>query len=43
MEKKQYEQPTVQVVHLQMEGQLLQGSNVLTGTQDYNVFDYYEE
>ena len=36
MKKKLYEKPTMQIVQLKQQPQLLAGSNGQTGVQDYN-------
>ena len=36
MKKKEYEKPTMQVVKLKQQPQLLAGSNDQTGVQNYN-------
>ena len=40
MKQKKYEKPSIEVVKLQVQNQLLEGSGNL---QDYNKRSYYEE
>ena len=43
MKRKDYEKPTMQVVKLQQQPQLLAGSNGQAGVQDYNWNNEEEE
>jgi len=43
MKKKDYQTPTMQVVKLQQQAQLLAGSNGQAGVQDYNWTTVPEE
>ena len=43
MKRKEYERPTMQVVQLKQQPQLLAGSNGQAGVQNYNWNDVDEE
>ena len=43
MKRKEYERPTMQVVELKQQPQLLAGSNGQAGVQNYNWNDEEEE